>query len=114
MRLLADPLDEPTHVGVGLQGFERVVLPFEILVVQDGVYVPVAGGTETHRAVDFSPVESLFVSLIPMARLGDEVVAGQPLYCPAAQPAGPALRAAVSLTHSHDFTTAGIEHEEPG
>ncbi len=114
MRLLADPLDESTHVGVGRQGFERVVLPFEILVVEDGVYVPVAGGTETHRAVDLSPVESLFVSLILMARLGDEVVAGQPLYCPTAQPAGFALRAAVRLAHSYDLTTASIEDEEPG
>jgi hypothetical protein len=41
------------------------------------------------------------------------MVAGQPLYCPAAQPAGSTLRAAVSLAHSHNFTTGGIEHEEP-
>lgn len=114
MRLLADPLDEFPHIGVGLQGFERVVLPFELLVVEDGVYVPVAGRTETHRAVDLSPVESLFVSLILVARLRDEVVADQPLYCPAAQPAGSALRATVSLAHSHDFTIAGIEDQEPG
>jgi hypothetical protein len=64
--------------------------------------------------VDLSSVKSLFVSLILVARLGDEVVAGQPLYRPAAQPAGSILRAAVGLAHSYDFTTADIKHEEPG
>lgn len=76
MRLLADPINELPHARVGLQGFERVVLPFELLVVEDSMYVPVAGGTQTYRMVDLPAVESLLVSLILMARLGDKVVAG--------------------------------------
>ena len=108
MGLLADPLNKLAHARVRPQGFERVVLPFELLVIEDSVYVPVTGGTETHRVVDLSSVESLLVSLIFMARLGDEVVAGQPLYRPAAQPAGSALRAAVSLAHSRYSTIVGI------
>ena len=71
MRLLADPIDELAYARVRPQGFERVVLPFELLVVEDSVYVPVAGGTETYRVVDLSPVESLLVPLILVARLGD-------------------------------------------
>ena len=76
------------------------------------MYVPVAGGTETYRVVDLSPVESLLVPLILMARLGDKVVPGQPLYRPAAQPAGSALRAAVSLAHSH-YSTIVASAEPP-
>ena len=70
--------------------------------------MPVAGGTETHRVVNLSPVESLLVSLIFMTRLGDKMVAGQPLYCPAAQTTGSVLRAAVGLAHSRNSTIAGI------
>ncbi len=58
--------------------------------------------------VDLSPVESLLVPLILVARLGNEVVAGQPLYRPAAQPTGSVLHVAVSLAHSRDFTIAAI------
>jgi hypothetical protein len=58
--------------------------------------------------VDLSPVESLLVPLILVARLGDKVVAGQLLYRPAAQPTGSAFDVAVSLAHSRDFTIAGI------
>ena len=109
MWLLADPLDELAHARVPFQSFERVVLPFELLVVKDGVYVPMAGRTQIHRVVNLSPVENLLVSLIFMACLGDEMVAGQPPYRPAAQATGSVLCAAVNLAHSSNSTIAGIE-----
>ena len=70
--------------------------------------MPVAGATEPHGMVNLSAVESLLVSLILVARLGDKVMASQPLYRPGAQPTGSALRAAASLAHSRDSTIAGI------
>src|SRR5918995_6524966 len=42
-----DPLDEPADIGVGFQGLERVVLSLELLVVEDDVHVPMAGGAQT-------------------------------------------------------------------
>jgi hypothetical protein len=69
--LLADPLDEPANVRVSLEGLERVVLAFELLVVENRVYVPVAGRAEVYRAVDLLPVEGLLVPLVLVARPRD-------------------------------------------
>jgi hypothetical protein len=97
--LLADPLDEPVDVRVGLEGLDGVVLPLKLLVVEDNVYMPVAGRTEINRAVDLPPIERLLVALVLVARPGDEVVAGQLLHRASAQAARSAPRAAVSLAH---------------
>jgi hypothetical protein len=99
MRLLADPLDEPVDIRVGLEGLDGVVLPLELLVVEDDVYMPVAGRTEADRTVDLPPVEGLLVSLVLVARPGNEVVAGQLLHRASAQPARSTPRAAISLAH---------------
>ena len=57
MRLALDPLDVPLNVRVGLEGFERVVIALQLLVVGDDVYVPVPKGTEVNCAVYLPPVE---------------------------------------------------------
>ena len=99
VRFLADPGDEPLHVGVGSQGFERIVLALQLLVVEDGVYVPVAGGAETDREVDLPPVEGLLVALVLVARPGDEVMPRQPLHLPATELAGSSPCTAFRLVH---------------
>ncbi len=71
MWLLADPLDEPANVRVSLEDLERVVLALEVLVVENRVYVPVAGRAEVYRAVDLLPVEGLLVPLVLVARPRD-------------------------------------------
>jgi hypothetical protein len=76
VRLTPDPLDESADVGLGPESFERVVLALQLLVVQDGMYVPVAGGTEIDGTMDLSPVEGLFVPFVFVARPWDEVVPG--------------------------------------
>jgi hypothetical protein len=90
-----DPLDELADVRVSSQGFERIVLSLKLLVVEDDVHVPVAGGAQTYRTVNLPPVERLLVSLVLAARPGDEVVPGQLSYRALTQPA----RAAVSVAH---------------
>jgi hypothetical protein len=90
-----DPLDEPADVRVSSQSFERIVLSLEFLVVEDDVHVPVAGGAQTYRMVDLPPVERLLVSLVLVARPGDEVVPGQLSHRALTQFA----RAAVSVAH---------------
>jgi hypothetical protein len=72
-----DPLDEPADIRVSSQSFERIVLSLELLVVEDDVHVPVAGEAQTYRMVELPPVERLLVSLVFVARPGDEVVPGQ-------------------------------------
>ncbi len=61
--------------------------------------------TKTHGAVDLSPVKGLFVSLVLVARPRYEVMTGQTLDRPAAQPASSALRAAASFVHSLNPST---------
>src|SRR5215210_2553414 len=95
--LLRDPGHEPLDIGVGLQGFERVVIALELLVAQDGVDVPVAGRAEADGAVDLPPVEGLLVPFVLVARPWDEEVARQPPYRPAAEPALPVPRAVDSV-----------------
>jgi hypothetical protein len=104
--LLGDPGDEPLDVGVGPQGFERVVVALEFFVVQDGVDVPVAGRAEADGAVDLLPVEGLFVALVFVARPRDEVVPRQPPYRPTAEPALPASRA-VNRVHRRILSPRG-------
>ncbi len=99
VRFLANPGDELLHVGVGSQGFERVVLAFQLLVVEDGVYVPVAGRAETDREVNLPPVEGLLIALVLVARPGDEVMTGRPLHLPATEFAGSSPCAAFRLVH---------------
>ena len=71
MGLAADPLDKPANVGVCLEGLERVVLALEFFIVENGVYVPVAGRAEAYRAMYLLPVERLLVPLVLVARLRD-------------------------------------------
>ena len=97
MRLALDPLDEPLHVGVGFEGLECVVLPFELLIWNLDVYVPMTGATELYRTVHLLTIERLLISLILVARPGNEVVPGQPLHRASAEPARSTLHAAVVL-----------------
>jgi hypothetical protein len=87
VRLSFNPLDEPLHVGVGFEGLECVVLPFELLVWNLDVYVPMTGSTELYRTVHLLTMEHLLISLILVARPGNEVVPGQPLHRASAEPA---------------------------
>jgi hypothetical protein len=90
-----DPLDEPADLRVSSQSFKRIVLSLELLVVEDDVHVPVAGGAQSYRMVDLPPVERLLVSLVLVTRPGDEVVPGQLSHRALTQFA----RAAVSVAH---------------
>jgi hypothetical protein len=82
-------------IATRCQSFERIVLSLELLVVEDDVHVPVAGGAQTYRTVNLPPVERLLVSLVLVARPGDEVVPGQLSHRALTQLA----RAAVSVAH---------------
>lgn len=73
--LIADPVDEPADIRVREEGLDRVVLAFEGLIVQGGVYVAVTRTAEVYGTVDLLPIERLLVALVFVARPGDEVMA---------------------------------------
>ncbi len=111
VRFLADPGNESLYVGVGSQGFECIVLALQLLIVEDGVYMPVAGRAEADRKVDLLTVEDLLVALVLVARPGDEVMPGQPLHLPPTELASSSPCAAFRLVHypNASSTPTGVE-----
>ncbi len=100
---LADPVYEPADIRVGEEGLDRVVLAFEGLIVQGGVYVAVTRTAEVYGTVDLLPIERLLVALVLVARSGDEVMAREVDSRPAAELTGSllcAVPAILSLAHS--------------
>ena len=78
VRPLRDPVYKAGDFRVSCQGFDRVELALQVLVVDSGVYMRVAGTTQKRNPVLYiAAVEIALVAAIPVARLGNQVVTGE-------------------------------------